>query len=195
MKHYLLCKSLFVNVNILQMETKKKLQNASWASGPVTFGSHLCVLTDQTCNHVGKNFWKKKSRTKNSAAKNKNHMTTCSLCVYRFSGSFARHSVHIANSDVTSAHVYRLKVTNKYYSLVVTFSLGHFLSLCDPVSLSALSSSHVPEDRAAWGDTQSDSNQQQNTQRFQVLIPNSMSNSKSVHCFPSSHVNLFCYHS
>lgn len=41
---------------------------------------------------------------------------------------------------------YRLKVTITYYSLVVTFSLGHFLCLCDPVSSSVLSSSHVPED-------------------------------------------------
>lgn len=43
MNHFLLCKALFVNVNILEMK-KKKLQSAIWASSAVTFGSHLCFL-------------------------------------------------------------------------------------------------------------------------------------------------------
>lgn len=122
-------------------------------------------------------------------------MTVCLLVgVCRFSGSVARHSVHISKQRCTSAHVLQTESYNhnKYYLLVVTFSLGHFLSLCDPVSSSSLSSSHVPEDGAARGDTHSDSNQQQNTQRFQLLIPNFMTALKTSTVFsPFTHIPVF----
>lgn len=148
-----------------------KLQNAIWACGPVTFGSYRCIVTDQTRKMVLVRIFEGRNLGHQSVLPKPEitwpHVSPVGVC--RFSGSFARHSVHTYKWQwIHTVHVsinVKLQIQRALFHSSA-FSLGHFLSLCDPVSSSALSCGHVPEDRAARGDTQSYSNQQQNTQSF-----------------------------